>query len=60
MRIETIVSNTLTKGANLHGNTMTGDVADGDHDLEAGKIRFAKGELGQLSHGRSRHPLPRG
>jgi hypothetical protein len=45
MRIETIVSNTLREGANLHGNAMTSDVAERNHDFETGKIRFAKSEL---------------
>jgi hypothetical protein len=39
------VSDTLTEGTKLHGNALTGDIPKRNHDLEASKIRFAKGEL---------------
>ena len=45
MGVETVVSDTLTDGTNLRGHAMTSDIPKRNHDLEAGKIRFAKGEL---------------
>jgi ribosomal protein L31 len=58
--VETAVGNALTDGTNLRGHAMTCDVPKRNHDLEAGKICFAKGELRELSDGRRRHALPRG
>jgi hypothetical protein len=50
VNVKTIASNALPKGAGLHRNTFTSQVANRDNDFDAIEFEFVKRESGKRLH----------